>query len=177
MCETGKYIHLFPFGDGPDSWFFAPLELPVRRSLNFTRMAQKGRYSYVAGDGDLVYMKTNFLAPKNRLIRVNLTDCDSRKWVDILAEHPTNILSDVTALNNNSVVAVYVKNVSHVLQIHSLTDGQYLKKIDTQKGINIQYLRAERNGGELIYKRSGFLLPEVIYRVNVNTNDKMASCP
>ena len=117
MSDTGKYLHLFPFGEGTDTWLFAQLDLPIKGAINFTTLANNGDYTYVASEGDLVYVKTNFNAKKNKLIRVNLTDPDYRNWVDILSEHKTNILSDVVAVNNHSVAAVYVKNVSHVIEI------------------------------------------------------------
>ena len=177
VCDTGKYIHLFPFGEGTDTWLVAQLDLPIKGAINFTTLANNGHYTYVASEGDLVYVMTNFNAKKNKLIRVNLTDPDYRNWVDILPEHKTNILTNVVAVNNNSVAAVYVKNVSHVIEIHSLKDGSYVRNLETQMGINVHYIKADRNGSELIYKRSSFMLPEIIYKVDMNTFKKTVICP
>lgn len=138
-------------------------------------MAIAGHFQYVTNDGDIVYMMTGYNAPKNKLIRVNLTDSDPSKWVDILPEHPTNILSDVVGINRNYVAAVYIENVSNVIKIFRLNDGKYVRDIPQPLGITIEGIKAIRDYADLYYKRTAFLMPEIIYKYDLISGESTVS--
>lgn len=174
VSDDDKFVHLFPQGNGKGNhWFSAPLELPISGPLKFTQIASDDSdYSYVTSDENQVYVHTNFGAPKYRLVRVDLKSPDRSNWVDILPEHKSNVLSAVEAVDGDKLAALYVQNVSHVIQVHNLADGAYIANIETPLGVNVQGFSAKRNGTELLYKLVSFLNPGIIVKYDFKSGEK-----
>ena len=175
--DDNKFVHLFPFGNGKGNhWFTAPLELPVTGQLNFSRItSDEADYNFLAGDDDQVYVRTNFGAPKYRVIRMDLKKPEPENWVEILPEHKSNVLSEAEAFDNDKLVAIYIQNVSHVIQIHNLTDGAYIRNVETPLGVNIRELSATMNGTELFYIEGSFLSPGVVVRYDFTSDQRKVS--
>ncbi|XP_054157272.1 uncharacterized protein LOC128955623 [Oppia nitens] len=178
VSDDGKYVHIFPQeGTSTVSWFFAKLsKQPINQELPFTPVKDKAdaEYFYVTSDDNLVYMRTNRNAAKFRVVRVDLNQPDESNWEVILPEHEISVLNDVVAVNKNYMAVIYMRDVVHIIEIHRLSDGQYLWDVDTPIG-TVNGISGDRDGKELFYKISSFLSPGVIYRYDFNTNPNTIS--
>ena len=60
-----------------------------------------------------------------------LLDYKQEKWIDLLPEHPDNVLDWAHAVDGDKFVACYIADVKNILQLHSLTNGEKLRNIST----------------------------------------------
>ena len=171
MSDDGKYVHIFPQeGTSSTPWYFAKLELPVQKALNFSAITEEAEaeYYYVTSDDNLVYMRTNKNAAKFRLVRVDLNDPDESNWLNILPEDEVSVLNDAVAVNKEYLAVIYMRDVVHIIQIHNLADGKYLWDVDTPIG-TVSSVSAERTDTDFFYKITSFLHPGIIYRYDFST--------
>lgn len=172
ITEDGKYIHLFPQeGTSSTPWFFAELELPITKEIQFKTVFAEAtnEFFFVTNDDNLVYIRTNKDAPKFRLVRVDLNNPGVDNWVNILPEDKDSVLNGAVAINNDSLVAIYLRDVVHIIQIHNLVDGKYLWDADTPVG-TISGMTGRREDSVLFYRITSYLLPGIIYKYDFGTN-------
>lgn len=55
--------------------------------------------------------RTNKNAPNYKLIAIDLLDYGQDKWVDLLPEHPENVLDWADAVDEDKFVACYIQDV------------------------------------------------------------------
>lgn len=178
ISDDGTTIHLFPFGGhNGNGWYSAPLELPVTGPINFTLVANNSdvEHHFVTSDGQQVYIMTNKNAPRYKLVRVDLSKPGPEDWVDIIPEHKLNVLSSLVAVDGDKVAALYMRDVSHIIQIYSLTDGSHIRDVDTPVGIDVKEMDGERNRTELFFKVVSFLNPGIIYKYDLKTGQQQVS--
>lgn len=73
------------------------------------------------------------------------------------------------AVNKDYLAVIYMRDVVHIIEMHSLRDGKYLWDLDIPIG-TVTGVGADRDGVDLFYKISTFLHPGIIYRYDFNTN-------
>lgn len=61
--------------------------------------------------GTKAVFRTNKNAPNYKLIAIDLLDYGQDKWVDLLPEHPENVLDWATAVDGDKFVACYIQDV------------------------------------------------------------------
>lgn len=90
-------------------------------------------------------------------------------WVNILPEKRDSVLDNAIAVNREYLVAVYMRNVTNVIQIHNLKDGKYLFDVETPIG-TVNSISGSRNSTEFFYKITSFLHPGIVYRYDFNAS-------
>lgn len=55
--------------------------------------------------------RTNKNAPNYKLIAIDLLDYKQEKWVDLLPEHPNNVLDWACAVDGDKFVVCYIEDV------------------------------------------------------------------
>lgn len=73
--------------------------------------------------------RTNKNAPNYKLIAIDLLDYEQDKWVDLLPEHPENVLDWANAVDGDKFVACYIQDVkvntyiSKIFKLIAVTKG------------------------------------------------------
>ncbi|EMD31833.1 hypothetical protein CERSUDRAFT_88707 [Gelatoporia subvermispora B] len=87
------------------------------------------KYEYIANDGTNFYFLTNKDAPKHKLVSVDIADApDKRVFKNVIPEQEDATLERVTAINGDSLVVVYKRNVKDEIYLYSMT-GKEITRI------------------------------------------------
>lgn len=77
-------------------------------------LAHSLRFS-IGNDGAVFYFLTNKDAPQYKLVSVDISEpAEGRKFKDVIPEDKDAQLEDVAVVNNDKLVVVYKRNVSHL---------------------------------------------------------------
>lgn len=68
-------------------------------------------FQYVTNIDSKAVFRTNKNAPNYKLIAIDLLDYEQHKWVDLLPEHPENVLDWANAVDGDKFVACYIQDV------------------------------------------------------------------
>ncbi|MAJ43587.1 MAG: S9 family peptidase [Candidatus Marinimicrobia bacterium] len=122
--------------------------------------------NFVGNDGDIFYFKTDYNAPKNRLIAMDIKNPKPQNWVDIIPEKK-DVLTNVRLVYNQFIVE-YRKDVSERIEIYSI-DGQYTRSIGLPGKGSINGVRARYKDRNIFYTFSSYLYPSVIFKYDLET--------
>lgn len=68
-------------------------------------------FQYVTNIDSKAVFRTNKNAPNYKLIAIDLLDYEQHKWIDLLPEHPENVLDWANAVDGDKFVACYIQDV------------------------------------------------------------------
>ena len=130
-----------------------------------------GGFDYVSnvvdhlGDGKFLVL-TNFGAPNNRLVTVDIKNPDTSNWKDLIPEK--NYLLQSVDLTGDKIVVSYMKDVKSKLEIYDMS-GKYMNDIELP-GIGIAGFNGEKGKDTAFYSFSSYVDPTTIYIYDISTN-------
>ena len=169
-CD-GKYLILYPEEDcTPENqlWYVdlsKDFGKEAESLTKFIDQSYKSSFHYITNDDDGFYLKTNWKASRNRLIKGSLTT-PVEQWKEVIPEHETNVLSSIHAVNFDQLGVVYMTDAHDTFSIHELKSGQKLYDIDLPDIGSVGFT-ARREQNFLMYKFSSFLYPGNVYYVDL----------
>ncbi|XP_011309908.1 prolyl endopeptidase [Fopius arisanus] len=175
VTDCGKWLVITPLKDCRDNLvYFTALEpgKKIDGKLQLTKIVEKfeADYEYITNDGSRAIFRTNKNAPNYRLISIDLEDYAESKWTVLLPEHPERVLDWADAVNGDKLMACFIEDVKHVLQLHSLKTGEVLRKFPLDLGTIVGY-SGDKKYSEIFYQFTSFLTPGIIYRVDLTSNE------
>lgn len=129
-------------------------------------------YDYVTNDGDICYVRTNKNAPNFRLIKIDLKSPAIDNWVDLIPEHPKDVLDWCSVANNDVLIACYIKDVTNIIELRKLSDGSLIRKLDIPIG-SITGFSGKRKQKEIFYYFTSFLSPGTVYHYDFVSEPKV----
>ncbi|KAH8092482.1 prolyl oligopeptidase [Cristinia sonorae] len=82
----------------------------------------EAKYEYVANDGPLFYFRTNHNAPQFKFVSVDISlPASERVFKEIIPEDKDAFLEDVLAINGNTLIVLYKRNVKDELYLYSFS--------------------------------------------------------
>ena len=88
-------------------------------------------YDFVTSEGDLLYFRTNANAANFRLITMNSM---TKEIKEIIAEHQSDILEDITRVYKNYLLVRYLSHVKSVLYLYDMKTGEKRRHFDLPIG-------------------------------------------
>ncbi|KZC11942.1 Prolyl endopeptidase [Dufourea novaeangliae] len=175
VSDCGKWLIVTVVKDCRDNLvYFTELksETKFNEKLQLTQVVDKfeADYEYITNEGTKAIFLTNKGAPNYKLIAIDFMDYKEEKWVDLLPEHPDNVLSWVCAVDGDKFVACYIEHVKNILQLHSLKTGEKLKTFPLDVG-KISNFTGQKKFSEIFYLFTSFLTPGIIYKVDLKKDE------
>ena len=127
-----------------------------------------GSFSFVEHEGSLFWFRTDYNAPKGRLIGIDINQPEAENWQEIVPENEKT-LEGISVLNNQFILD-YLQDARSKLQIHSL-DGNYIKDIALPAIGSVGGFNGKREDTETFYAFTSFTTPTTIYRYNLETGE------
>jgi prolyl oligopeptidase len=114
--------------------------------------------------GDTLFVQTNWKAPKNRLLTIDLNDPARDKWKEIVPE-ASSVLENFTPAGGKLFVS-YLENVTSREKIYS-PDGKHLGDVPFP-GIGTGGVSGRWESTEAFLSFSNFVTPSTIHRYDTN---------
>ena len=128
-------------------------------------------YRLIDNIGSNLLLKTNYQAPKGRLVLVNANQPSPENWKEVIPES-SEVMQSVE-LVNNKIVACYLKETYSVAKVYN-TDGSFLGKLKLPEKGKVKCFEGEKDDNLAFFGFSTLTKPMSIYAVDVN---KMAIRP
>jgi len=169
VSEDGNYL-IISISQGTD-----PKNLVFYQNLDDTTGEIKeliyefiGDFHFINNDGSLFWFRTDYQAPKGRLIGIDIHQPQPENWQEIIPE--SNNTLEVVSVLNNQFILNYLQDARSRLQIYSLT-GEYIKDIKLPGIGSAGGFHGKRYDTETFYAYTSFTTPTRIYRYNLETGE------
>jgi prolyl oligopeptidase len=124
-------------------------------------------YSLVENVDNKLYILTNWKAPKNRIVQVDLSNPARENWKVIIPE-TENVLVSATIVGG-IVLTDYMKDATNFASAFDLT-GKKLYDVQLPGLGSLSGLSGDKNDNEAFYIFSSYTFPPTIYRFDVLKN-------
>lgn len=125
----------------------------------------EAQFTYVANDGPVFTFFTNQNAPKYKIVRVDIEN--PAVWSDVIPESQTNVINSVDCVNMNQLLVCYISDVKHVLQIHDLETGEFIRRLPIEIG-TVNATSGTRYDPEIFFNFTSFLTPGTVYKCDLS---------
>jgi prolyl oligopeptidase len=126
-------------------------------------------YSYITNQGSTLYFLTNKDSPNYKVVKYDLNN-HNQGFVDVVPES-SNVIEDATCINQSQLLLHYLEDVKSVLQIHELSQGTMLKRLQLPVG-SIVSIASKKEDSEFFFKFTSFIDPGTTYRFNAALLDQ-----
>jgi prolyl oligopeptidase len=115
--------------------------------------------------GDDLYLHTNHLAPRYRLLRVSLHDPLSENWIEIVQESPDAVLQDFV-VGSGGIALAYLRNARAEL-VSIDADGQSAHVVELPALGSIVSLRGREGSASVYLAFESFAVPPTVLRYDL----------
>src|SRR5699024_10605940 len=92
-------------------------------------------------------------------------------WVDIIPEHPRDILEAVRVIRRDVMVVQYMRNVSAVVQLRHLQNGTLIQQLDIPPYGALTGIKCEPHQNECFFAFVSFQNPGIVYQLKLEDDD------
>jgi len=114
-----------------------------------------------------LYLLTNWKAPKNRLMEVDMVNPARENWKEIIPE-TENVLEEASIIGGK-IIAEYMKDATNHLYGFDLT-GKKLYEVQLPTLGSVTDLNGSNDDTEAFYVFTSFIFPPTIYLLNTDKN-------
>ena len=166
LTEDEHYMFLFESGQGAGSTLWIrDMQDPKGK---FVQIADNMDYQYSPIDviDDVLYIFTNFNAPKGRICKVSAKAPQMENWVDVIPESD-NVIAGIS-LAKGKMIVTYDKDAANHAYVYTM-DGQQLQEITLPTYGSVGF-SSEYKEPEVFYAFTSFVFPTTIYQYNIDDN-------
>ena len=166
LTEDEHYMFLFESGQGAGSTLWIrDMQDPNGK---FVQIADDMDYQYGPIDviDDMLYIFTNYNAPKGRICRVSAKAPQMENWVDVIPEGE-NVIAGIS-LANGKMIVTYDKDAANHAYVYTM-DGEQLHEIALPTYGSVGF-SSEYKEPEVFYAFTSFVFPTTIYQYNIDDN-------
>jgi prolyl oligopeptidase len=130
--------------------------------------AFENEYDVLGNDGPVLYVRTDFEAPKGRIIAIDLRAPDRAHWRALVPE-AAEAIQDIDLAGNQFIVS-YLKDAVTQVRLFR-TDGGHVRDV-TLPGIGgASGFTGRRTSTEVFYSWTSFNAPPTVYRYDLATGE------
>ncbi|MBN2779222.1 MAG: S9 family peptidase [Bacteroidales bacterium] len=124
-------------------------------------------FSVIDEIDDVLYVITNYDAPKYKVVTINLKNPAIRNWKDFIDEQD-GVLQNVSFLGGK-FIATYMIDAHTVIKIFD-KNGEYLYDLDNKSIGTISGFGGDRDDSFTFYTFTSFTEPSTIYKYDIENN-------
>ena len=126
-------------------------------------------YEYLLNDGSEFYFQTNLDAPRERVVKCDVSQ-ETTEWVEVIAEpNESAVLESAIPVGDNYLLVNSLEDVKNVLKLYTIA-GEYKATIP-QPSVGTVLVSARRFEDEYFFKFVSFLYPGTIFQHSVASID------
>lgn len=114
--------------------------------------------------GDTLYVQTNWKAPKNRILAINLQNPARENWKDVIPESAAVI--DSLALAHGELVVIYNENASSRIRVFN-AEGKHLRDVPLPAIGSVAGFNSRWAGNQAFYGYTSFHVPFLVQHYEV----------
>jgi prolyl oligopeptidase len=123
-------------------------------------------YAYITNKGDDIFFLSNLAAPRYRVVRMNLrTPSD---LVDVIPQHTSDVISDVSCARGDRLVVVWTRDVKQVVDVRNLDDGALLFDVALPTLGSVSALRTDFHSGRYFFLLESYTTPLSVYVADID---------
>ncbi|KZT12672.1 uncharacterized protein LAESUDRAFT_718954 [Laetiporus sulphureus 93-53] len=128
-------------------------------------------YQYIANDGSKFYLMTNKGAPQYKLVSIDLADPpEKRVFKDVIPEDKDAHLEGVHAINENSLIVTYKRNVKDEIYVYDMS-GKRLTRVAADF-VGSARVTGRRDQSWFFASLTGFTTPGIVARYNFSEKEE-----
>lgn len=121
-------------------------------------------YTFIGNDGDVLYFKSDFQAPKKCIIAIDLANPEKANWKTIVPEADEAMVS--AGMIGDYLVAEYLKDAKTQVKLYK-TDGQLHQEVSFPGIGSASGFGGKRDSTETFYSFSSFNRPPSVYHYDI----------
>ena len=143
-------------------------DLSKKNSKFITLMAQyEFEFNPVDNIGDDLYVRTNYKAPKYRLIKINLNQPDEKNWADVIPEKK-DVMESISTIAGKFVVN-YMTDAHSKTEIYAV-DGTFDREIQLPGIGTVGSFSGKKADTVAFFSYTSFNTPGEVYKYDFTTN-------
>ncbi|WP_163716558.1 prolyl oligopeptidase family serine peptidase [Mangrovibacterium lignilyticum] len=138
------------------------------KTAGFVPLMESYEYDFdvVENIGDGLFVKTNYKAPRYRLVKIDFKNPVEDEWVEILPEQE-DVLESVS-FNGGKIVAQYMKDAHNIVSVYDV-DGKFDYELTLPGLGSVGGFTGKKEEDESFFSYTSFNTPGEIYKYNFAT--------
>ncbi|MBN3921680.1 prolyl oligopeptidase family serine peptidase, partial [Nostoc sp. NMS4] len=167
VTEDGRYliISIWLGSDSKNLVFSKDLTNPNAEVLELINQFEAD-YSFIDNDDSVFYFRTDFNAPRGRVIAIDTKNPAPENWQEIIPKSAETLES--VGILNNQFVADYLKDAHSQIKIFDLK-GAFIREVELPGLGSAGGFGGKRYDTETFYSFTSFTIPGTIYRYDMVT--------
>ncbi len=124
------------------------------------------KYWFIGNNGPVFYFQTDFAAPRNRLVAIDIRQPDRKHWLEIIPESDDTLQR--VSLVADTFIATYLHHAHSRVRLFEM-DGSFIRDVELPGMGSAGGFGGKRRDQETFYIYTGFLSPGTIHRYDVST--------
>ncbi|MBD5204039.1 MAG: S9 family peptidase [Bacteroidales bacterium] len=172
--ESEDYLFVIGGGEGNgNSLMFKPLK--KIGGWKVIEPSQDYRIGIIDVKGDTAIVLTNFGAPKNRLMAIDLSNPSPENWRELIGEGE-GVMTGVELAGPDRMIVEYEKDASSHAAVYD-REGKFIREIEFPTFGSVAF-STDKKSGETYYSLTSFVYPSAIFAYNVETGEsRFVSAP
>ena len=169
VTEDGRYLVVDVWKDTDDKnqVLIKDLFEPYGTFLELIPRFDHG-FEFIGNDGRVFYFETDFLAPKGRVIAIDIAEPEESAWREIIPEAEETLRG--VSFAGGVLIASYLKDVTSSVRLFR-TDGTHIRDVGFPGLGTVRGFGGRQSDTEVFYNYSSFNLPASIYRYDIVTGE------
>jgi prolyl oligopeptidase len=167
VTDDGRYliINVTQGADRRNRVFYQDLQKPNAKVVELLNDFDAA-YAFIDNDGPVFWFRTDFKAPRGRVIAIDLQKPERANWRELLPQSPETLIG--VNILNDTFICTYLQNAHSQVRKWSLT-GQPLGEVQLPGLGSARGFRGKRKETETFYSFTSFTVPGTIYRHDLVT--------
>jgi prolyl oligopeptidase len=123
-------------------------------------------FSFIENDGPIFYFKTDWKAPRGRVIAIDIRKPERANWKEIIPQANENLTG--IGLVGNQFVAEYLKDAHSQVKMFT-PEGAFIREVEFPTIGTASGFTGKRTDTETFYTFTSFNMPPTIYRYDLLT--------